>query len=222
MYQLSTQYSRIGRSNRHTSPEWNNINVPAPPSTASSKTCGIFSAAPIEYDRQRGGYYHAESGTHSYELPGLRFNAEELPALLNAQRLLTGMQPSLLDRELASLCRRIETILRSESLDSGEIARRVRVISIAASHAGGEHFQSITVTRRIRLRLRYHGRARDILDKREVSLQRLVHYRATGYSTPGATHANPCATSPWSASLPPKHSIRPPWRSKSVCWSEKR
>lgn len=139
--------------------------------------------APIEYDRQHNGYHYAESGTRTYELPGLWFNAEELHALLSAQRLLTGVQPGLLDRELAPLRRRIETILRSESLGSGEIARRVRIISIAARHAGGEHFQSIAgaVTRRIRLRLRYHGRARDTIDDREVSPQRLVHYRDNWY-----------------------------------------
>ncbi len=142
-----------------------------------------FLDAPIVYDRARNLYRYAGSETHTYELPGLWFNPSELYALLAAQRLLESVQPGLLGPVIAPLCRRIERILQAERLSSGEVARRVRILSIGTRPRSGEHFQAVAgaLMGRRRLRIRYHGRARDEVSDRSVSPERLVHYRDNWY-----------------------------------------
>ena len=53
--------------------------------------------APIEFDRERGGYlYRQNAGQGPYELPGLWFSASELQALVVFERLLESLEPGLL------------------------------------------------------------------------------------------------------------------------------
>src|SRR5689334_17403297 len=60
--------------------------------------------APIEYDRERNGYFFGEPGIGPrYELPGLWFNASEALALLTTLRMLSEVQPGMLDVEMESL-----------------------------------------------------------------------------------------------------------------------
>ncbi len=143
----------------------------------------LYLHAPIEYDREHNGYHYDDSqSAHPYELPGLWFNASELHALLTVQQLLAQVQPGLLEPHLAPLRRRIEAILASESLAPGDIARRIRILRLAARPAGN-HFQIVAdaLMQRRRLWIRYHARARDQISERTVSPQRLVHYRDNWY-----------------------------------------
>jgi proteasome accessory factor C len=142
-----------------------------------------FLGAPIEYDRSRNGYFYAEAQRKNFELPGLWFSASELYALLAAHQLLKNAQPGLLDEHLAPLRRRIEKILQTERLGSGEIARRVRILHSASRRVASAHFRTVAgaLMQRRRLLIRYHGRARDIVTERPVSPQRLVHYRDNWY-----------------------------------------
>jgi proteasome accessory factor C len=136
--------------------------------------------APIEFDGQAGGYRYGQA---AYELPGLWFTPSELHALLAAQKLLEDAQPGLLDYELAPLKRRIEKLLSSEHLGQGELARRVRLPRIAARQPDTRVFQTLAdaTARRRRLHIRYLGRERGSETEREVSPQRLVHYRDNWY-----------------------------------------
>lgn len=143
----------------------------------------LYLHAPIEYNREHNGYHYDHSqSVHPYELPGLWFNASELHALLTVQQLLAEVQPGLLEPHLVPLRRRIEAILASESLVPGDIARRVRILRLAARLAG-RHFQTVAdaLMQRRRLSIRYHARARDQVSERIVSPQRLVHYRDNWY-----------------------------------------
>jgi predicted DNA-binding transcriptional regulator YafY len=139
--------------------------------------------APIEWDEERRGYFYrrdAEGG--AYELPGLWFNAKELQALVVFERLIESLEPGLLAEHFAPLARRISELLEHKRLGLGEAARRIRVLGMAARSAG-EWFHvlaSATLQRR-KLRLVYHGRARDRVTERVVSPQRLVHYRDSWY-----------------------------------------
>lgn len=143
----------------------------------------LFLDAPIEYDRAVNGYHYAETGEHPYELPGLWFNASELHALLATQELLTRVQPGLLDGLLAPFRKRIEEILASDTLGSGEVARRVRILQMAARNPSGEYFQTVSgaLLQRRRLFVTYLGRGRNDETTREISPQRLVHYRDNWY-----------------------------------------
>ena len=142
-----------------------------------------YLGAPIEYDRRAGGYRYAPSEDGPFELPGLWFNASELHALLAAHQLLANAQPGLLEGDLAPLLARIERLLAARGLGKSEAARRIRILRMAARNADFRHFRTVAgaLLARRRLALLYHGRARDELTRRQVSPQRLTHYRDNWY-----------------------------------------
>jgi predicted DNA-binding transcriptional regulator YafY len=136
--------------------------------------------APIEFDADAGGYRYSHE---AFELPGLWFTPSELYALLAAQKLLEDAQPGLLDSELAPLKRRIEKLLTSEPLGQGELSRRVRLPRIAARQPDTRIFQTLAdaTARRRRVHIRYLGRERGDATERDLSPQRLIHYRDNWY-----------------------------------------
>lgn len=139
--------------------------------------------APIEYVRSANGYRYSEVADHPFELPGLWFNASELHALLACQQLLTNAQPGLLDEYLDPLRVRIEELLTSKYPKRPEIGKRIRILSMAARRVTGRHFVTVAgaLLNRERLHIHYHGRARDEVSEREISPQRLTHYRDNWY-----------------------------------------
>lgn len=142
----------------------------------------LYLDAPIEYHRERNGYYYADSGTTRFELPGLWFNDSEVVSLLIMDQLLEQTEPGLLARSLAPVRRRLETILHSRQLGAGELAARVRILRAVARPAG-VHFRTVAsaLIARRRLLIRYHGRGRDTVTEREISPQRLTYYRDNWY-----------------------------------------
>ena len=142
-----------------------------------------FLGAPIAFDRARPGYAYRQEGEQGpYQLPGLWFNAQELQALLLFERLLGALEPGLLSEHLRPLERRLSDLIAHRRLGLGEAARRVRVLGMAARSVGA-HFQVLAgaLLQRRRLRLVYRSRGRDETTVREVSPQRLVHYRDNWY-----------------------------------------
>lgn len=139
-----------------------------------------FFDAPIEFDKEAGGYRYSRE---AFELPGLWFTPSELLALSAAQKLLAEAQPGLLDGQLAPLKTRIDKLLGQEHLGGGELARRLRILRAAARQPDTRIFQEVAgaTAQRKRLAIAYHGRERDQVSTREVSPQRLVHYRDNWY-----------------------------------------
>jgi predicted DNA-binding transcriptional regulator YafY len=142
----------------------------------------LYLNAPIQYDRERNGYYYASDEEEMYELPGVWFNASELHALLSVQQLLAEVQPGLLEQQLAPLRERIGKLLKAQHAGSGEIGHRVRILRIA-SRPVGEQFRTVAgaVADRRRLHIGYFNRGDESISEREVSPQRLVHYRDNWY-----------------------------------------
>lgn len=140
-------------------------------------------SAPIAYDRERNGYHYDQAGEHPYELPGLWFNASELYALLASHQLLSATHPGLLDRHIAPLRRRIEQLLARRQLSWDDVAKRVRILPVGVRAAENPRFPAVAdaLLQRRRLHIRYYGRATDKLSERDVSPQRLVHYRDNWY-----------------------------------------
>ena len=67
--------------------------------------------APIEYDREAGGYRFGSPRTGPrYELPGLWFSSEEAYALLAMQQLLAGLEPGLLGPHVQPLMERLRAV----------------------------------------------------------------------------------------------------------------
>ena len=155
--------------------------------------------APIEFDRERkGGHINrnaAALGTQ-YELPGLWFSAEEIHALLTMPHLLAHHDAGgLLRPHIAPMAERLNKLLgagtRSKpgasamlnSEVSTEVVRRIRVQTVGARKVHLPHFQAIgtALLQRRRLHIDYHGRGRNERREREVSPQRLIHYRDNWY-----------------------------------------
>lgn len=142
--------------------------------------------APIVWDRDLGGYRFAESDRSGgqYELPGLWFNASEIHALLTMQHLLSNLDAGgLLGPHIQPLLMRLRSLLGSDDSSGGEIQKRIRILGMAARKMALDHFALVgsALLRRKQLQLIYHVRSRDELTERDVSPQRLVHYRENWY-----------------------------------------
>ena len=136
--------------------------------------------APIEYVRAQNGYRYAPGA--AFELPGIWFSPSELEALFIAEHLLERAEPGLLADTLGPLRQKLQKIFALEHLGRGELARRVRILRMGGRSAG-RFFNVVAdaLTRRRRLFIEYHSRSHDEVTKREISPQRLVHYRDNWY-----------------------------------------
>lgn len=142
--------------------------------------------APIVWDRELGGYRFGEPerGAAQYELPGLWFSASEIHALLTMQHLLGNLDAGgLLGPHIKPLLARLSGLLGTADDAQDEIQKRIRIIGVAARRMTLDHFSVVgsALLRRKRLRLSYYVRSRDEITEREVSPQRLVHYRENWY-----------------------------------------
>ena len=139
--------------------------------------------APVESEEGTGRLYYPRPEADNFELPGLWFNASELYALLAAQKLLADVQPGVIDEELAPLRERIDRILSHKRLGDGELARRIRILSIADRPIEPAIFRTLAtaLVERRRLTLYYRPRSNHRSGEREVSPQRLTRYRDNWY-----------------------------------------
>ncbi|MCX7815743.1 MAG: WYL domain-containing protein [Tepidimonas ignava] len=141
--------------------------------------------APIVWDREAGGYRlgGAVSPGLDYTLPGLWFSAEELYALLVSQKLLSDLEPGILATHVAPLQERIVSLLEISGKSSDEIMRRVRLLSMARRSVAPRCFALVAraLMERQRAEVDVYSRARDCVDVRIISPQRLIHYRDNWY-----------------------------------------
>jgi predicted DNA-binding transcriptional regulator YafY len=152
--------------------------------------------APIEYDPALNAYrFGSAAGSPRHELPGLWFDESELYSLLMAQQLLAGLDAAgLLARHLQPLLDRIHHLLGSgEGREAADrLMQRVRIVSALRRPVPGRFFERVSAAllSRRRLHLRYLTRGRGATSERDVSPQRLVHYRNTWYLDAWCHRAN--------------------------------
>lgn len=147
--------------------------------------------APIEWDAFSRGYRFAQAsawrGAVRQELPGLWLNEGELHALLTLHQMLAGLdEGELLGRHLAPMFERIHAMLGLDDKEARELPRRVKLIATSRRRASTAHFEAVcsAVLQGRRLHLVYRkrgGGAAPRAESREVSPQRLVHYRHAWY-----------------------------------------
>jgi len=140
--------------------------------------------APIEYDRDRNAYrMSAPRAGPRYELPGLWFSGDEIHALVSTLQLLGNLQPGLLESKVSPLMERLRAIAGAGDHSWEEIERRIRVFQPGRRQADAQHFGVVAaaVLKRRRLWLRHYNRGEDRETEREISPQRLVHYRENWY-----------------------------------------
>lgn len=143
--------------------------------------------APVLWDRERGGYrldHQQIAVSQQYELPGLWFSADEIHALLTMQHLLSHLDAGgLLGPHIEPLMRRLGELLGSGTPPKADVAKRIRLQTVGARKLNLPHFQIVggALLRRQRVVIGYRGRGRAVDSEREVSPQRLIHYRDNWY-----------------------------------------
>ena len=143
--------------------------------------------APIVFDRELGGYrfdHQRKQIGPQYELPGLWFSAEEIHALLTMQHLLSNLDTGgLLGPQIKPLLARLTGMLGAADNPIEEVQKRIQIQTVGARQFHLDHFQAVgsALLRRKRLIIRYHARGSDQTTEREISPQRLVHYRDNWY-----------------------------------------
>lgn len=143
--------------------------------------------APIIHDRDAGGYRFDHDSAQvgaQYELPGLWFSAEEIHALLTMQHLLVNLDTGgMLGPHIKPLLARLTALLGTADNPAEEIVKRIRIETVGAREFPLDNFQAVgsALLRRKRLLIEYYAKGKDEVTQREVSPQRLVHYRHNWY-----------------------------------------
>jgi predicted DNA-binding transcriptional regulator YafY len=141
--------------------------------------------ASIVYDRYEGGYRfeNAQLG-QKVELPGLWFSQEEATALVLMQHLLSSLdQGGLIGPHIEPLTNLIDGILGQTETPAKELRKRLKVFGMAARKTPVNHFPEIgsALLKRERLQISYYSRGTNQTTEREISPQRLIHYRDNWY-----------------------------------------
>ena len=137
---------------------------------------------PIEFNRELGGYQMAKGHTDS-ELPGLWFSQEEILSLVTIQHLLEQLEPGLLGSKLKPLQTRLNQLMDKHGLASQDVAQRIRLVHAGKRKVVAKSFELVAAATFAakRLKIWHFNRQNGITSEREVSPQRLVHYRDNWY-----------------------------------------
>lgn len=142
-----------------------------------------FLGAPIAYNRELGGYYYDHQEGNQYELPGIWLSQEELHALVLIHGLLSGIGAGLLHNQLAPVRKRFEALLAQRAIDPCVLADKVRMVG--ATYRPVRHDQFVKISTALftekRLHITYQSRDDGSVTNRDISPQRLVHYRGNWY-----------------------------------------
>ena len=141
--------------------------------------------APIVYDRLDNAYrFGGDSRARAHELPGLWFSDREIHALLTMHQLIQGLEAEgVLGRHLQPLLDKLHGMLGADDTAARELMRRVNIVAAVRRPVDARFFERIgsALLERRRVELLYYTRARGSESRREVSPQRLTHYRNTWY-----------------------------------------
>ena len=130
------------------------------------------------------GYQFDRDVDDRIELPGLWFNPEELYALLAMQHLLSELGPGILSNHVEPFRDRIRELLDKATPHAKQFpAERIRILGPHRRDLDDHVFREVAgaVVRRRRMHITYDGRVRNRRTEREISPQRLVHYRNNWY-----------------------------------------
>lgn len=136
--------------------------------------------APLIRARAQGVLY-ARNAAAPFELPGFWLNAGELTALLVFDKLLQGTAPGVLSEQLGPIRDKARALLGAQS-GLPDWPERLRLLGATRREAGAA-FGTVAsaLVRRRRLAVRYHARQSNEQTARELSPQRLTHYRDRWY-----------------------------------------
>lgn len=138
--------------------------------------------APVVGDADAGFRYDPQE-SERFELPGVWLNSGELHALLAVQQLLSRTGSGVLSETMAPLQQRIEALLAEQAGGKQWPLERVRVIQHRIRKLDEASFRTVAtaVLERKQLSFEYHARTTNQSTRRQVSPQRITHYRDNWY-----------------------------------------
>ena len=144
--------------------------------------------APIVYDRMDNSYKlqadPRDQRQVAHQLPGVWFSEREIHAMLTMHQLIQGLDAGgVLARHLHPLLDKLHGMLGASEADPDQLMKRVRIVNAASRPVPVKWFELFgdALMKRLRVQMRYQTRGRNAMTEREVSPQRLVHYRSTWY-----------------------------------------
>lgn len=139
--------------------------------------------APIESDRDHAAIHYAPDEAEAFELPGLWLSSAELESLLAMHQLIARTGGEVLSGALAPLKSRIDKLLSDQSQGRRWPLERIRVTRALSRVIDQLVFRRVAsaVLERHRLKFRYRARSTNDVTERDVSPQRLTHYRENWY-----------------------------------------
>lgn len=141
--------------------------------------------APIVFDRDAGGYRFDKPGVGPrFQLPGLWFSVDEILALMSMHQMLDSLDAGgVLGKQIKPLLARLEAALATDAAPGQEVIRRVKIVPSQRRRVVVQWFELVgrALMSRRRIRVDYFTRSRNERSMREISPQRLVHYRNNWY-----------------------------------------
>ncbi len=131
-----------------------------------------FFSAPIEYSRERNGYYYSEDG---FELPNIWLGQEEIVALIISKRISTAIPDQRLKKKIDFYFRKIAG---STDFDFQDLEKRVSLKNIHYYTVAPEIFAScaFALAKQRKMRITYRSAYRDESREREISPLHLLLY----------------------------------------------
>jgi len=134
--------------------------------------------APIETDMQTGGFYYQNK--NSFELPGLRLQADEIEALLMASHLLEDIQKGLLKEPLSRLLDNIGNLLKEHGIED---RRNIQIIYALFRKADKDIFSAVftALQNNKQIEIDYLARSTNQTSTRIISPLKLTNYKNAWY-----------------------------------------
>lgn len=132
--------------------------------------------APIESD-EHGVYYRKDA---SFDLPGIRLNAEETQGLLMAAHLLEDLQSDSLQKPMKRILDNIDKVLEQKGIAN---RRLIQIIPALSRKPEANVFQTVmsALQTEKKLNITYQTRIKSKTTERLVSPQRLTSYKNAWY-----------------------------------------
>jgi predicted DNA-binding transcriptional regulator YafY len=142
--------------------------------------------APVIYDSELRGYrYESSNNSKSkFSLPGLWFTEQEIFALITMQQLLENLdQGSIIGPHIQPFLSRLDAVIGEGESSSKEIRKRIKLVEMGRRVQGSHFFSEVGVAllKRQRIEIQYYARVSNEITLREISPQRLIHYRDNWY-----------------------------------------
>lgn len=139
----------------------------------------------VEYDREANGYRLQIDQQSDIELPSHLFTTQEINALLLIEQIIDELEPGFLKEDTHAVKQHLAKIRQQFTGIEINNEKRIRMINIGKRQGNIKHLITATkaVLKRLRIQMTYQARSADNDSKttRDLSPQRLTHYRDNWY-----------------------------------------